>query len=83
MIADMKSKHMVCIERFRSVLEKQIVEKIVKSYMGREEESKILNSYQNLVEWIQETRKGNFMKSRFYTDLYFKVMNNSRVHISE
>jgi hypothetical protein len=37
MIAEMKSKHMLCIERFRSVLEKQIVEKIVKSYMGREE----------------------------------------------
>jgi hypothetical protein len=35
------------------------------------------------VEWIQETLKGNFMKARFYIDLYIKVMNDKDVHMSD
>ena len=51
--------------------------------MTREEEKKILSSYPNLLTWIDETKKGNFMKAKYYAELFYKVMNEEAVYCKE
>jgi hypothetical protein len=74
-MTEFKSKHTHNVEKFKAVLNKQIISKITGNYLKREEEHKIITSYQNLLNLIEASEKGKFQKQTIYMDLFKKIMN--------
>ena len=54
------SKHENSINKFKQVLDSQIIAKIIGTYMGREEEKKIIQDCENVLRLIEDAKSGKF-----------------------
>ncbi len=58
MLADYGSKHENSINKFKQVLDTQIVAKIVGTYMTRDDEKKIILECDNVLKLIEDAKNG-------------------------
>ena len=79
LVKEVMSKHEASIKKFRVVLEKQINEKIINSYMKRDEDMKILKKCSetmgDLCSIIHRSNKGDFETEATYMGIYRKLIN--------
>jgi hypothetical protein len=58
MLADYGSKHENSINKFKQVLDTQIIAKIVGTYMTRDDEKKIILECDNVLKLIEDAKNG-------------------------
>ena len=77
------AKHENSINKFKQVLDTQIIAKILGTYMSREEEKKIILECENILKLIEDAKAGKFEGFEDYHRLYLKIMNKSEVFVKE
>ena len=82
LIKEALSKHDSSISKYKGVLEKQIIPKILGTYMQRPEEQKIIKDVENLVELMNEAKEGKYREEKVYHSLFNKIVNSQGVHFS-
>lgn len=60
LLSEYGSKHENSINKFKQVLDSQIIAKIIGTYMGREEEKKIIQDCENVLRLIEDAKSGKF-----------------------
>ena len=77
------TKHKNSIQKFKQVLETQIIAKILNNYMARDEEKKIITECDNILKMIEGVKSGKFEAAEDYHKLYLKIMNKPEVYVKE
>ena len=77
------SKHENSINKFKQVLDSQIIGKILGTYMTREEEKKIIQECENVLKLIEDAKNGKFDSFDEYHRLFVKIMNKPEVYVRE
>lgn len=75
LLTEYGSKHENSINKFKQVLDSQIIAKILGTYMSREEEKKIIQECDNVLKLIDDAKSGKFEGFEEYHRLYVKIMN--------
>ena len=70
------NKHDSSIAKYKGVLEKQIIPKILGTYMQRPEEKKIISDVDGLVNLLNEAKDGKYREEKVYYTLYHKITNS-------
>lgn len=84
LLADYASKHENSINKFKAVLDTQIIAKILGNYMTREEEKKIIKEEcDGILKLIENAKTGKFYDLDEYQKLYEKIMNKPEVYVKE
>lgn len=83
LLSEYGSKHENSINKFKQVLDSQIIAKILGTYMGREEEKKIIQECENVLRLIEDAKSGKFESFDEYHRLYLKIMNKPEVYVKE
>ena len=83
LLAEYGAKHENSINKFKQVLDTQIIAKILGSYMTREEEKKIILDCDNVLKLIEGAKEGKIEAVEEYHRLYVKVMNKPEVWVKE
>ena len=65
------------------MLDSQIIAKILGTYMGREEEKKIIHECDNVLKLIEDAKSGKFESFEEYHRLFVKIMNKPEVFVKE
>ena len=65
------------------MLDSQIIAKILGTYMGREEEKKIIHECENVLKLIEDAKSGKFESFEEYHRLFVKIMNKPEVFVKE
>lgn len=82
-MAEYGSKHENSINKFKQVLDTQIIAKILGTYMTREEEKKIIQECDNILRLIEDAKSGKIESFEEYHRLFVKIMNKSEVFVKE
>ena len=83
MLTEYGSKHENSINKFKQVLDTQIIAKILGTYMTREEEKKIIQECDNILRLIEDAKSGKIESFEEYHRLYVKIMNKPEVFVKE
>ena len=82
LIKESVSKHDSSITKYKGVLEKQIIPKILGTYMQRPEEKKIITDIPDLGNLLEESKNGKYRDEKLYHGLFSKIVNSHGVHFS-
>lgn len=82
MLKETAGKLEASITKYKGVLEKQIILKIIGTYLKRPEEEKIINECGNLLDLLNQAKEGNYVNSEVYINMFKKVANSQGIHFS-
>jgi hypothetical protein len=83
LLAEYGTKHENSINKFKQVLDTQIIAKILGTYMTREEEKKIVQECDNVLRLIEDAKAGKIEGFEDYHRLFVKIMNKPEVFVKE
>jgi sulfur relay (sulfurtransferase) DsrF/TusC family protein len=83
LLTEYGAKHDNSLNKFKQVLDTQIIAKILGNYMAREEEKKIIVDCDNVLKLIEDAKSGKIESADDYIKLYVKIMNKSEVYVKE
>ena len=75
-----KGKIQTYVNKYKAVLEKQIIPKIFGTYMQRPEEKKILEGCKNLIKLIEKSQKGEYLVEEEYMSLFKALIDQEGIH---
>ena len=75
------SKHENSINKFKQVLDTQIIAKIIGTYMTRDDEKKIIQDCDNILRLIEDAKSGKIESFEEYHNLFVKIMNKPEVFV--
>ena len=75
LLTEYGSKHENSINKFKQVLDSQIIAKILGTYMGREDEKRIILDCDNALKLIEDAKSGRIETYEDYHKLFVKIMN--------
>lgn len=82
LIKESTTKHESSISKYKGVLEKQIIPKILGTYMERPEEKKIISDVPELVQLLNDAKNGKYRDEAVYFQLFNKMINAHGIHFS-
>ena len=56
------------------MLSKQIIAKILGTYMQRPEEKKIIEGYDHLINYLEKAKDGEFVEQEAYMSMFQKII---------
>lgn len=83
LLSEYGSKQENSINKFKQVLDSQIIAKILGTYMTREDEKKIVLDCDNALKLIEDAKNGKIESYEEYHRLFVKIMNKGEVYVKE
>lgn len=82
LIKESANKIQTSINKYKSVLEKQIIIKILGTYMQRPEEKKIVEECGNLLKMLNNAKDGEYTEEEVYMSLFKKLVEKEGIHFN-